>query len=199
MINPYQPTNPAERSEESIDSPWVEGLKSADSNVESQSETQSETQPNLIKMFGKWSLICTLSAIPSFVLGSLSTDNQYLGMATGIFLFIIGYVCLDRYTWNFAWRKNPVIRRILRVMYTTRIAISCSMMGTPLDMACGIAALGATHLLMQNLGVLGGPDDFIAALIGTIFQGIILNAVLLSYGLVLLACYAGYKRWTGKS
>jgi hypothetical protein len=54
-------------------------------------------------------------------------------------------------------------------------------------------------LLMQNLGVLGGPDDFIAALIGTIFQGIILNVVLLSYGLVLLACYAGYKRWTGKS
>lgn len=195
MINPYQPSDPTEIDHSESGSPFVEGLKTV-----FQEETPSPaSKPRPLRMFGKWSLICTLSALPSFMLGSLATQQQYLAMATGIFLFICGYVWLDRYTWNFPWRQNLVIRRILRIMYSTRVIISCSMIGTPLDMVCGVLSMSIATMVTRPFGntdlFLGGDpiESFIGALIATIVQGTLLNAILIVYGFLLLGIFRLYK------
>jgi len=189
MNNPYQPSVPSEHGGEFASSPLSDALNVTEA---APTETTESVKPGLFRTFGKWFVICWVSAAPSFVLGAVVNESQYARMATGVSLFILGYVWLDRYTWNYPWRQKPVIRRILRVMYTTRIVISVSMIGTPLDMACGILALGATAFLFQNLGM-GGPTSFAAALIATCVQGTILNCVLVLYGLVLFAGYSAYK------
>jgi len=193
MINPYQPSTPAPIDENPVSSPFLDTLQT---NLQEVAETPEE-RPHLIKTFGKWLVICSASAAPSFFLGALATDNQYLGMLTGIFLFALGYVWLDRHTWKYDWRRDRTIRRILRIMYTTRIVMSVSFIGTPLDMACGIAAMGATGFIFQSIGF-GGPTGFVAALMGTLFQGTILNAVLVLYGLFLFGVRAVYLRWSNR-
>ena len=148
MINPYEPSNPnAEVIPNSV-SPLLDELR-----VEAvpHDPQPTEKRPSLPRTFGKWLLICSVSAAPSFILGSLASNSQHLGMLTGIALFIVGYTWLDRYTWKYTWRKNPVIRRILRIMYTTRVAISASLIGTPLDRACGMLALGPPHSYFKTL------------------------------------------------
>ncbi len=192
MNNPYQPSVPPEHDGEFVSSPLSDALSVTEAALTEPSES---IKPNLLITFGKWFVICWVSAAPSFILGVAATESQYAGMATGVSLFVLGYVWLDRYTWNYPWRKKPVIRRILRVMYTTRIVISVSMIGTPLDMACGIVAMGATAFIFQNLGM-GGPTTFEAALIATCVQGALLNCVLILYGLVLLAGHSAYKNWS---
>lgn len=199
MINPYQPSTPAPVDEIPVSSPLLDTLQV---NVEEVPETSDE-RPHLIKTFGKWLVICSASAAPSFMLGALVTESQYLGMLTGIFLFVLGYVWLDRHTWQYSWRRDRVIRRILRVIYTTRIVISVSFIGTPLDMMCGIAAMSATAFIFQSFAAgesfgAGGPTGFAAALIGTLFQGTILNAVLVLYGLFLFGVRAIYLRWSNR-
>ena len=194
MINPYEPSNPSAEVIPNSASPLLDELR-----VEAvpQDPQPAEKRPSLPRTFGKWLLICSVSAAPSFILGSLASNSQYLGMLTGIALFIVGYTWLDRYTWKFTWRKNPVIRRILRIMYTTRVAISASLIGTPLDMDCGMLALGATAFLFQDFAA-SNSNSFTSALIATIIQGTILNAVLLLYGLLLFTGYAVYKNWSEK-
>lgn len=193
MINPYQPSTPAPIDENPVSSPFLDTLQT---NLQEVAETPEE-RPHLIKTFGKWLVICSASAAPSFLLGALATEDQYLGMLTGIFLFVLGYVWLDRHTWKYDWRRDRAIRRILRIMYTTRIVMSVSFIGTPLDMACGIAAMGATGFIFQSIGF-GGPTGFAAALMGTLFQGTILNAVLVLYGLFLFGVRAIYLRWSNR-
>lgn len=190
MINPYKPLVGEETGRPQVRSPFVDGLY----ELKEAEAILTEDQPHLVKIFGKWLFICTLSAIPSFFLGALATENQYLGMATGILLFACGYVWLDRYTWRFEWRKNLVIRRILRIMYSTRVAISCSLIGTPLDMLCGTLALSITAFITRSYADANIINDFTGALLATMIQGAILNVVIVAYGLLLLAIYSLYKR-----
>ena len=73
-------------------------------------------------------------------------------MLTGIFLFALCCVWLDRHTWKYDWRRDRAIRRILRIMYTTRIVMSVSFIGTPLDMAWNCCH-GGTGFIFQSIGL----------------------------------------------
>ncbi len=194
MINPYQPIDPASSEDSQDPSPLNHSIIDSDLDRDS----LNQTQPHLAKVFGKWFLICSISAAPSFILGAMSTDEKYAGMIVGILIFVVGYTCLDFMTAQDPWRQVPVIRRTLKITYGTRIAASLSMAGTPLDMLCGIMSISFGSLIF---GSIDGDQvsSFFGALFVTLIQGMILNAVLLVYGSIILSVQMLYKKWSTRT
>ncbi|MFK8115387.1 MAG: hypothetical protein AB8B91_24530 [Rubripirellula sp.] len=167
-LNPYAPTIHSDSDE-----PVAEEL--------------TPVRSSLLATFGRWSLVCTLSATPSFFLGLSITGGQVFGMLIGICLFILGYTALDYQTALSSVRQKKSVRRTLRITYGTRIVITVLFpIAVYLDMICGLISVGITSELSGiDLSSNSNEMGFLASLITTIVQGIVMNVVLGVYGIVV--------------
>ncbi|MFK7737720.1 MAG: hypothetical protein AB8B50_16930 [Pirellulaceae bacterium] len=139
----------------------------------------------------KWTLVCGISAAPSFFWGGVVGEMQVfqiVAMICGICTFIAGYT-LAEYT---AFAKNmnaqPLVRRTLRIGYGTRIAISILFpVGLFLDMYIGMFSIQTTQLILSiNIGQSGADlVTFIGFYVTTLIQGVYLNIGLACYMLVV--------------
>ncbi|PQO27477.1 hypothetical protein C5Y96_18245 [Blastopirellula marina] len=159
-----------------------------------------ETQPQVddlpvatIKAAIRWFLICGVSAAPSWLIAADETTAVYMGMATGVFIFIIGYTFLDVRTRKHPLRQRPDVKWTLAITYGTRIAISLLFpIGFFVDIICGIFAVAATGLVFENISVDTPTLHFTSTLVTTLIQGCLLNFVLAGYGLIVYAICRAY-------
>lgn len=137
------------------------------------------------KSLGIWTLVCTVSAAPSFFLGLATVaPQQALAMLLGIAIFIVGYTVADQLTQDLPWRRNKSVRLTLRIGYISRLLISVVIpVGGMLDMFCGIISVEIVQTIFPNSGYLETPDSmrFLPALLTTLVQGGVLNVVLAGY------------------
>ncbi|MEZ6133724.1 MAG: hypothetical protein R3C53_02325 [Pirellulaceae bacterium] len=140
---------------------------------------------------GIWTLVCILSAAPSFAWGiSTISQGQALAMCLGVAIFIAGYVLIDQGTQRMSWRKNEAVRLTFKIGYITRMVISIIFpVGGIVDMFCGLFSVGIASSIYPSIGgadPLGRGMDFGAALLTTIIQGVVLNAVLGGFMIIVL-------------
>ena len=177
-LNPYAPSTVSDDSSEA---------RRLALGVDEAGEHRQQTEPtaSLGRTFARWLIVCSISAIPSFVFGMVVTDNEVGGMLVGILIFVAGYTWLDFITAKRPWRQNPRIRRMLRITYGTRIAISILFpIGGFLDVMCGTLTL---TIISPFTDVIPGTNSlsFLGAMMTTLIQGCILNVVLGLYALLV--------------
>lgn len=160
---------------------------------------------NWWQSLGVWSIVCVVSAAPSFFWGlSTVAHEQALAMIVGVAIFIALYTIGDQKTKHSAWRRNSSLRLTLKIAYITRIAISIILpVGGMLDLFCGLFSVSIVEFLLNNKMSLNvGPEGealrggagFFAALFTTLVQGLVLNVVLMGYALVVWGVVALVKR-----
>ena len=143
----------------------------------------------------RWTFVCVLSAIPSFLLGMTVTNNQQIAaMVTGIAIFCVLYTWLDWRTASSAWRHRKSVKWTLGITYGTRVLISVAVpIGGMLDFLCGIAsttlASKLTGFQFEPSGtpsnISGFGESFFPVLLTTLIQGGLMNVVLAFYGIVV--------------
>jgi F0F1-type ATP synthase membrane subunit c/vacuolar-type H+-ATPase subunit K len=148
----------------------------------------------------RWFSICTLSAVPSFLVGFSITNGRYDAMLTGIVIFSVGYTLLDYGTSQSSWRRKKLIRRTLRTMYGTRIAITILFpIGYFFDLWCGLISIGLTQAITgaEFTTQQQQTSAFRDVLLTTLIQGSAMNVVLGVYGvlvMVLLGVVSALRR-----
>lgn len=152
-----------------------------------------------LKSLGIWTLVCVVSALPSFGWAiSTVASEQFAAMITGICIFIGLYTVGDQLTQQSAWRRNRSIRTTLKIGYFTRITISILFpIGGFVDMLCGILSIATVGVVLSRFSPdgpngFGSDPGFEVTLALTLFQGMVLNLLLLGYmtivfGFVVLA------------
>jgi hypothetical protein len=139
----------------------------------------------LLRRFLLWSVICIVSAAPSFLWAS--GEFNHLAMAYGVLLFIFIYTTISMTDWFERFHARPHVRRTLYIGYGARLAISIAFpVGAATDLYPGLISIG----IVRNLGIL--PESFSGTLAVTIVQGTILNILififmLLVYGILRMA------------
>jgi len=137
------------------------------------------------RQLGIWTLICSVSAAPSFFLAVAEYNQpaQVLAMLLGIACFIFAYAIVGSTATVKRWRRSPRFRRTIQVGYGTRIAMSVLSLlffgGSPfpiiVDMWCGVVSLST----VDALGFRGGGP--LEIWLTTIIEGGLLNLMLLIY------------------
>jgi hypothetical protein len=189
QVNPYAPS-PIEEEDREVISRTL-----ADASREPLDELDSVRLP-LWRTSLRWLLVCSVSAAPSFAFGLVTTDGRIAGMCVGILIFIVGYTWIDFRTAGRSWRRRRQVRRTLRMVYGTRIAISILFpIGAYLDLFCGLISITITEPITR-LELRTNSMDFFGALLTTLVQGCLMNVVLGIYGLLLLLIQAVFTRMT---
>jgi hypothetical protein len=176
------------------------------SQTDNLDETAEDTPLlSLPKTVARWFTICGISAVPSFFLGFLVTEGQIAGMLLGILTFAVGYTLVDFKTAPLPIRQKRMVRRILRIVYGTRIGITVIFpIGFWVDTMCGFLSLTLINFVgfnpdsFESGGADGSSMTFGMTFFTTLVQGCTLNAVLLVYGTVILGIYAIIKASKGE-
>ncbi len=180
-INPYAPTTATASAEEEFTRELV---------------AAGERDQYVPASFGwtafRWFAICTISAVPSFALGMAVTEGRWDAMLAGIFIFSLAYTFADYLTARQPWRKKRLIRRTLKTMYGTRIAITIIFpVGYFLDLYCGLASISLTQAVTgTEFALRDEVADFHQVLLTTLIQGAVMNVVLGVFGLLVLGILA---------
>ena len=155
--------------------------------------SESPSPATILRRFLLWAFICTMSAIPSFLIAR-DVHVNVPGMVAGVALFVI------LYTWFTSTRRferfyrRPFVRETMYVGYVLRVLLSGLVLLLYLndrDLKGGFAFvpdlwLGAVSALfgqLIGLGIENGsamrgvttPHTFIAAFVTTCIQGVLLN------------------------
>lgn len=157
----------------------------------------------------KWLIICAISGGPSFFYGAMVGEfrlSASLAMLGGIVTFAILYVLLE--STEFVRRKlvDRRLRRALWFGYGTRMVISIVFPLAFVDVFCGIISVQIGEALF---GIAVGPSTEVEKANGalvfaqfyftTLVQGVILNAVLAAYTLIVYAiCIATMQKHPGQ-
>ena len=149
-------------------------------------EPQRRSRP--LRALGRWTLICSISAAPSFFWGcALHPALEHsVGMICGILVFVIAYTVVECTHYYQQIITRPHIHRTALIGYGTRILISVVFpVGLAIDMMTGMVSVG----IIQNISPSdsydwseGGPDvSAFAVFLTTVVQGILLNIMLFGY------------------
>ncbi|MAI70661.1 MAG: hypothetical protein CMM01_07095 [Rhodopirellula sp.] len=147
----------------------------------------------------RWLLVCSVSAVPSFYLGVGVSDGQIAAMGLGVLFFAVGYTFLDCKTATRPIRQIRLVSITLRLVYATRMIITVLFpIGLFVDMFCGILSVGCTESIFGSSVI----KTFPGALFTTLVQGVILNVVLVLYGLLVVGavmlfvpCFRAARTW----
>ncbi len=142
-----------------------------------------------------WTVICSVAAAPSFFLGMGVTDGEIAGMIMGISIFIGIYSWADLATRSKKWRRDATIRSTLRWTYGVRLVVSiCFPVGFFVDLMCGFLTVELTQMLThQSLTSSRMMHGFQPALLATLIQGTLLNAVLAVFAAALYGIRLGIR------
>jgi hypothetical protein len=139
---------------------------------------------SVVKALLVWSLVCTLSAAPSFcvAIGSVAR-GQVLAMVLGVVIFTGIYTYADLFTRSLPIRKDLRMRTILRSTFIVRsIMVILYPIALWTDMFLGIASLTIVHFFLGRVEV-----GFGYILITTLIQGSLLSGLLFLLGLLISA------------
>lgn len=142
----------------------------------------------------RWFLVCSISAVPSFYLGSEASQGQFAAMTLGVLIFASGYTILDHKTALKKFRQNRLISITLRSVYVTRMLLTLFFpIGMGIDMVCGIFSVGCTESLFGATAI----RTFPGALFTTLTQGVLLNLVLAIYGVLVAGLFMLFAPFLG--
>jgi hypothetical protein len=132
-----------------------------------------------------WTLLCSISAIPSFLWSRIGYNDA--AIVCGVCLFIILYTVFTSTPQFLRFREKPFVRRTLYIGYATRILVSVIFpVGMALDLIPGLISIGLVESGGRSIGPSAGiTESFIKTLLITIIQGTILNIILSVYMLIL--------------
>jgi hypothetical protein len=141
------------------------------------------------RQLGIWTIICSISAAPSFFLAATDFDQpaQVMAMFLGVACFILAYALLGCTPAVQRWRRSPRFRRTVQIGYGTRMGMSVLSItffaGSPfpiiVDMWCGMLAMG----VVENVNPY--ESEPLSIFLTTIVQGLLLNCLLLLYMVVV--------------
>ena len=134
---------------------------------------------HLLQNFALWTVVCTISAAPSFLWAM--GDHSRLGMAWGVVIFILLYTAVSTTETFASFAARPFVKRTLRIGYFTRVGISVVFpVGAMVDLLPGMFAV-------QLVGtVIPDQASFGFAFCTTLVQGVFLNVIL---GIYMLFIY----------
>ena len=150
-----------------------------------------EQQPRPLRAFGRWTLICAISAAPSFFWGcALHAQPQHLaGMVCGILFFVALYTLIECTHYYHQIMSLPHVHRTALVGFGTRVLISVIFpIGLFVDMFTGTWSVALVQEMFPDAGSLGRAGaavSFLQVFITTVVQGTFLNGLLLIYMLVI--------------
>jgi hypothetical protein len=140
-----------------------------------------------------WTVICGVSAIPSFM-WAYREFNPW-AMVTGIALFIAAYTFSTSTPAFLRFREKPFVRRTLYIGYGTRLIVAIILpVGAAIDLWPGLLSINIVSRLTP-FSVVGDFDEFIFTLLTTIVQGTILNAIMSVYMGFVWALQAAVCKW----
>ncbi|MBP86771.1 MAG: hypothetical protein CMJ64_08650 [Planctomycetaceae bacterium] len=150
-----------------------------------------EHQPRPLRAFGRWTLICAISAAPSFFWGCAlhAEPHQLAAMICGILVFVLAYTLIECTHYYHQIISLPHVHRTAILGYGTRVLISVIFpVGLFVDMFTGMWAVTFVQQLFPNSLEVGhgkSAASFLQVFITTIVQGTFLNGLLLIYMLVV--------------
>jgi hypothetical protein len=122
-----------------------------------------------------WTLLCGISAAPSFIWAARGFNR--LAMILGVVIFITLYTLTTSTPAFLRFREKPFIRRTLYIGYGTRILISVIFpVGMAADLIPGLISISVVHTILGSMS-----EGFVATLLITIVHGTILNFLLTIY------------------
>lgn len=202
--SPIDPTSPrADDDNPFADNPFAVGGSVALAPVVKDTSSDADAQvgpvepPSLSWVISRWTLVCVISAVPSFLWGlSTIANQQWLAMILGVATFIVGYVWLDVHTAKWDWRQNSRWTSVVRIGYWTRIVCSLVLpVGMFLDLWCGMLSFGIAEFIWNvarslfgggGFGVQEGQQQsFLFCYVMTLLQGVTLNVFMAGYMLVI--------------
>ena len=141
-------------------------------------------------VFGKWLLICSISAAPSFFWGWAVLGEQDVisaaAMVAGILTFVVLYVWIESLPFVRSKLADRRLRRAVKIGYGIRIGMSIIFpVAIILDLYCGVMSVGVVNTV---LGVEGFESvstnsafplfKLIQFYLTTLVQGVVLNILL---------------------
>ena len=166
----------------------------------SESEGEQRRPLTLGRMAGSllvWTLVCTLSAAPSFAIAiSDIAQDQAAAMILGVILFIAMYTTADVYTYSSKLRRSRRMRIILRSTFILRsLMVVLYPVAVFTDIILGMFSVSFVGLLfrLNDPAPASGPPqlDFAATLVTTLVQGTLLSLLLLLLGAIIAGIIAG--------
>ncbi len=157
----------------------------------------------ILRRGGVWTLICAVTAVPSFIWG-FGTSQQPQGavaMMGGVLLFALAYTAIDAQWLHRPFRGNPAFRRAVIWGFGMRLFASLVFpLGMFIDLFPGLLSVSLIQTIFIEGGGIDPPlrlTDFMATVATTVVQGVLLNCelwvgVLSLYGVLILA---GVPRW----
>jgi hypothetical protein len=123
------------------------------------------------RRLGLWTVICTVSALPSFLLAIARYDA--IGMICGLVLFILLYSLAFGTDYVERLQRRPFVRSTLRIGFGTRLALSAFFpVGWLVDLFPGLISVTIGERLFDE------PTLFIGTFTTTLIQGALASAVL---------------------
>lgn len=136
-----------------------------------------------LQRLGKWTLICGVSAIPSFIVAQQSFSRP--GMALGVACFIALYTWISGMEAFRRFESAPFVRRTLRIGYGTRLTVSLIYpVGVAVDLLPGLVSVSVVSYLYGS-DFVSNKAGFGPTLLITLVQGCTLNALLAFYMAVI--------------
>ncbi len=130
-----------------------------------------------MRTLATWTIVCTVSAIPSFFWGWNVSKQNWPPMLIGIMIFVVAYVIGDYATRPFGFRRDKIARRTMLIGYWTRMLISTFIpVGFYIDLFAGLIAIEFWGWTIQSSDL-----SFGGILLLTVTTGVILNIVVLAY------------------
>lgn len=120
-----------------------------------------------------WGVVCSIAAIPSFV---IATDNNFdqAGMGAGVLVFVVIYAAISSTEpFRRRWQTDRAFAHTVVVGYSLRLLVSAIVpVGMFLDMFPGMIAV-------DIVGAMDFPRTaFVVAFLTTLVQGFLLNVIL---------------------
>lgn len=157
---------------------------------------EPEYQPRPLRAFGRWTLICAVSAAPSFFWGcALHAEMYHLaGMISGILVFVLAYTAIECTPYYHQIISRPHVHRTALIGYGTRVLMSVIFpVGLFIDMftgSCSVAIVQAAFPGSQDIVDAERTVSFQQVFVTTVLQGVLLNAMLFLY---MSLVYAGLR------
>ena len=156
-------------------------------------DPQHQTRP--LRALGRWTLICSVSAAPSFFWGcGLHHGFQHIvAMLAGILVFVLAYTAVECTRYYHQIISLPHVHLTALIGYGTRILISLIFpIGLTIDMFTGIISVSLVDSLLGSGTRLEStaPVSAVSVFLTTVVQGVLLNLMLLAYMFIV---YAGLR------
>jgi hypothetical protein len=143
---------------------------------------QAEEEFSPIRSLGTWTLVCSISAAPSFVIAmGIIPKGTWPAMVLGIGIFIVLYVLLDYRTRQSAFRRSRKVRYAIYATYVLRLIASIIFpIGTFIDLMCGFcsAFIVSPFQLEMSPAAPASGVAFIAVFIWTMTHAVVMHLVL---------------------